>query len=322
MKCLLLISLRQWKCPAIFLILTHVEVFSELISSGIRIEKDFEMSKITSFRTGGYADYIAFPEHINQLAAILALCNDKGIPVTVAGGLTNCLVSDDGIRGLVLCTRHIKGLVMKGGLFIAYAGESLENVINKSIEHHLTGLEELGGIPGTTGGATWGNAGANGVSISTFFFYADYITPDGKLKRMPSYCDAFSYRKSPFQKGDIILSTAFRLKADRNTAEAREKKEYYKRERKRKGQYDALSAGCFFRNPPAVSAGSLIEQAGLKGFSHGGAMVSDRHANFIINTGNATSKDIYELSELVANAVEKKFSITLEREVTLLGKFQ
>ena len=211
---------------------------------------------------------------------------------------------------------------MKGGLFIAYAGESLENVINKSIEHHLTGLEELGGIPGTTGGATWGNAGANGVSISTFFFYADYITPDGKLKRMPSYCDAFSYRKSPFQKGDIILSTAFRLKADRNTAEAREKKEYYKRERKRKGQYDALSAGCFFRNPPAVSAGSLIEQAGLKGFSHGGAMVSDRHANFIINTGNATSKDIYELSELVANAVEKKFGITLEREVTLLGKFQ
>ena len=160
-------SIRQWKCSAISLILKHVEVFSELIRSGIRIEKDFEMSKITSFRTGGYADYIAFPEHINQLAAILALCNDKGIPVTVAGGLTNCLVSDDGIRGLVLCTRHIRGLVMKGGLFIAYAGESLENVINKSIEHHLTGLEELGGIPGTTGGATCGNAGANGVSIST-----------------------------------------------------------------------------------------------------------------------------------------------------------
>ncbi len=312
----------QWKKTSFQAILPYVKIFDKLTESGIRIEDDFEMGKLTSLRTGGCADYIAFPENAGQIADILSLCHDSGIPVTVTGGLTNCLVSDEGIRGMVICTRHIKGLVMKGGLFIAYAGESLENVINKSIEHNLTGLEELGGIPGTAGGATWGNAGANGVSISTFFFYADYMTADGKLKRMPSFCDAFSYRKSPFSKGDVILSTAFRLKADRNSAVAREKKEYYKEERRRKGQYDALSAGCFFRNPPALSAGSLIEQAGMKGFEHGGAMVSTRHANFIINKGNASSRDIFELSELVQNAVEKKFGITLEREVSLLGKFQ
>lgn len=292
-----------------------------LQDQGLDIELDKDLSTMSSLGTGGRAECLATPHHIGQLAALLDLADGHGIPVTVVGSLTNTLVSDNGIRGIVLSTRSIRGIVIKGDLLTAYAGEKLDEVINRAIGHNLSGLEELGGIPGTVGGATFGNAGANGKDISTYFFYSDYITKDGRIRRMPSYSDAFSYRHSPFTDDDIILSTAFRLIPNRDTAESRKRKEHFKQMRMEKGQFKYPSIGSIFRNPPLLSAGRLIDEAGLKGFVHKGAMVSPYHANFIVNAGGATSRDIWELSQIVMTAVERKFNITLEYEIRMLGKF-
>lgn len=286
----------------------------------INLRKDFPLDQLTSFRTGGKAEYLLSPSSVADLVRTLDICRELSMPATIAGAFTNCLVPDAGIRGAVITTTGVKGLVIKGDLVTAYAGERLDNLLNKTIEHHLTGLEELGGIPGTVGGATWGNAGANGKSIGTYFFYSDYINASGKFMRMPSFSDAFGYRRSPFAPGDVIISTAFRLVPNYDTASAREKKEEYRRMRREGGQYDQPNAGCVFRNPgEGVSAGMLIDSCGLKGMSYGGAMVSHRHANFIVNADNATSSDIFALSEICREAVAAKYNITLEYELKFLG---
>ena len=187
------------------------QLISRLTEQGLDIVPDMDLSTLSSLGTGGKAECLATPHHIGQLVALLDTAREHGIPVTVIGSLTNTLVSDEGIEGIVISTKGIRGIVIKGDLLTAYAGERLDEVINKAIGHNLSGLEELGGIPGTVGGATFGNAGANGTEISTHFFYSDYITKDGRIRRMPAYSDAFSYRHSPFTDDDIILSTAFRL---------------------------------------------------------------------------------------------------------------
>lgn len=297
-------------------------LISRLTEQGLDIVPDMDLSTLSSLGTGGKAECLATPHHIGQLVALLDTAREHGIPVTVIGSLTNTLVSDEGIEGIVISTKGIRGIVIKGDLLTAYAGERLDEVINKAIGHNLSGLEELGGIPGTVGGATFGNAGANGTEISTHFFYSDYITKDGRIRRMPAYSDAFSYRHSPFTDDDIILSTAFRLIPNRDSAESRKRKEHFKQLRIERGQFRYPSAGSVFRNPPLLSAGRLIDEAGMKGFVHKGAMVSPYHANFIVNAGGATSRDIWELSQIVLAAVEKKFNITLEYEIRLLGKFE
>lgn len=284
-------------------------------------EVDRDLSLVSSMRTGGKAECIIYPHNAMELERILEIAYSCGLEKTVFGKLTNTLVSDSGIAGLSISMERFKGITIKGDLFIASAGEMLDSCINRAIEHHLSGLEELGGIPGTVGGATACNAGAHGKEISTWFFYSDYITCDGRIRRMPAYSDAFSYRTSPFRQGDMILSTAFRLKPDRNTALARERKEKFRQERIEKGQFRHPSLGSFFKNPPLLSAGRLIEEAGFKGFEHKGAMVSPYHANFIVNAGGATSTSIFELGEIIRNAVARIFNIDLEYEVRFLGKF-
>lgn len=299
------------------------EINTKLLDeAGIEYRTGYPLSRLTSLRTGGDALIITWPRTALQLETVLSYASQEGLQVSAVGNMTNILASDSGWDGMLICMNRLRGIVIKGDLFISCAGEILDTVINKAIEHNLCGLEELGGIPGTIGGATVCNAGANGKQISDYFFYADYITPDGKIRRMPSYSDAFSYRTSPFRAGEIIISAAFRLSVNRNTAESREKKEAYRAKRIEAHQFDAPSAGCFFKNPPLLSAGKLIEEAGLKGFSRNGALVSPWHANFIVNQGSAASRDIFQLAELVRSTVCRKFNIELEYEVKLLGKFE
>ena len=194
-------------------------------------QKNVDLSALTSTRTGGCCDFFHAPMTIEALLEDLERARSLSIPVTVLGCMSNVLVSDRGIAGLVISTRAVKGIEIKGDLVIAACGERLDAVINKALDHNLAGLEELGGIPGTVGGATWGNAGANGLEVGDRFFYSDYITASGKLRRMPSYCDAFSYRSSPFEEGDTILCTAFRLQPLGATAQARVRKEAFKAKR-------------------------------------------------------------------------------------------
>lgn len=279
------------------------------------------MSRHTSLKTGGEARYLAFPENLTQIMVLLEAARSEGVPIAVVGSLTNMLISDEPFDGLIMAMSHLKGITIKGDLLTAYSGEMLDYVINRAIEHNLTGLEQLGGIPGTIGGAVAGNAGAYGRQIADVFFYADCVDFNGNLKRFPSYIDRFSYRTSPFTEGHIIISAAFRLSPSRNTVAARKIKEEYRRERSEKGQYQYPSAGCIFRNPEGYSAGRLIDECGLKGRTIGGALVSEAHANFIVNKGGATSRDIYELSQLVRDEVKKQKDIDLEYEIRLLGRF-
>lgn len=299
-----------------------MELNVRLTKEKINIKADAPLAEHNSFRTGGEAQFFALPKNINEMATVLECAKEEGLPITILGGGTNVLISDKGVKGMVIGMNLMHGVTIKGDLISAVAGENLDSLINRAIEHNLTGLEELGGIPGTIGGATKGNSGAHGKDIATYFFYADYLGPDFKLHRMPSFSDAFSYRKSPFGKDDIILTVALRLATNRKTAEAYTRKEYFKQLRRDKGEFRYASAGCVFHNPEGQNAGALIDSCSLKGTQLGGALISPYHANFIVNENKeATSQEIYDLSQIAAKAVYERYGIKLEYEIKLLGDF-
>ncbi len=292
-----------------------------LYSEKINISTDVPLSRYSFLKTGGNAEILAFPRSPEEVVILLREAGRTATPVTVIGGTTNTLISDSGIRGLVISTKNLKGITMKGSLVIAAAGESMDNVINKSIEHNLKGLERLGGLPGTVGGAIFGNSGANGLEAGDLCFYIDYISKDGMPRRMAHYCDSFSYRRGPLKSGDIILAAAFRLIPALNTVEAKLEKERFQRERIDKGAFLYPSIGCFFKNPDGESAGRIMDELGLKGMKVGDAMVSDYNANILINTGEATSRDFFDLSQKIREIVKKERGIDLEYEIKLMGEF-
>ncbi len=300
-----------------------MELTLRLSQEKINSRINYPLKNLCSLASGGNAEYYFEPKNTFELETIIQIANEYNIPYTILGDGTNVLISDKGIKGFVISMKAFLGITIKGDLVAALAGEKLDHLINRAIEHNLTGLEELGGIPGTVGGAIKGNVGANDKSISNYFFYADYLSQDGKLHRKASNFDDFGYRSSPFKDTDIILTCALRLVPNKDSVQARQKKEYYRTLKIKKGQFTAPSAGCFFKNPIGdKSAGELIDLAGLKGYSLNNAKVSPFHGNFIINPQkNATSQELYDLSQYVIQTVKEKFNITLEYEIRLLGEF-
>jgi UDP-N-acetylenolpyruvoylglucosamine reductase len=283
---------------------------------------DYPLRNLSSLGCGGNADYFFEPKNTVELETIIRIANEYSIPFTILGDGTNVLISDKGIRGFVISMKSFLGITIKGDLVTALAGENLDRLINRAIEHNLTGLEELGGIPGTIGGAVKGNAGANDKWISNYFFYADYLQKDGILRRKAFHDDDFAYRKSPFSDTDIILSCAFRLVPNKDSASARLRKDRFRAAKIKKGQFLSPSAGCFFKNPEGMSAGALIDKAGLKGRTLGGAVISPFHANFIVNPERkASAKELYDLSQIAIEEVHKQFGVKLEYEIRLLGEF-
>lgn len=289
----------------------------------INSRMDYPLRNSTTLSTNGCAQYYFEPKNTAELETIIKIANEYKMPYTILGSGTNVLISDEGIKGFVISMKAFSGITIKGDLLASLAGENLDHLINRAIEHNLTGLEELGGIPGTVGGALKGNAGANGKQISDYFFYADYLSQDGNLRRKAYNKDDFDYRKSPFKDTDIILTCALRLVPNKDSASAMVKKENYRIERIKKGQFFAPSAGCIFKNPKGEkSAGLLIDEAGLKGFEMNGAMVSPYHGNFIINPEKkASAESIYRLSKYIKNKVLDLYGIELEYEIKLLGPF-
>lgn len=286
------------------------------------IRQNVLMSAHTSLGTGGFADWAAWPSTSEQLREAMEFAHSRNVPVTYVGGGTNILVSDKGIRGLVIFSDHLTSCHSRGRLFCTQSGLSLDNAINTSIEMGLTGLELLGGLPGTVGGAIAGNAGIKEMTISDVLLYIDYMTPDGALHRMQNTGETFAYHHSSFPGDEqcFIIEAGFILNPTRKMAEARLKKEEALRRRTEHGHYRYPSAGCTFRNPVEGSAGRIIDNLGLKGKTVGGAQVSFSHANFIINPeGKATSSDIFELSRLIHETVFKETGIDLQREVRLIG---
>ncbi|MBW2369365.1 MAG: UDP-N-acetylmuramate dehydrogenase [Deltaproteobacteria bacterium] len=298
------------------------------------VEFDAPMDRHTSIRVGGPADALVFPDSRETLGDLMAGAWDRGVGYLVVGDGSNLLVSDRGISGIVIClTRCLNTIEMEpdgeqGARLFAGAGVRTKLLCRHCLKHGLAGMNFALGIPGTIGGAIRMNAGTLAGWMSDMLDSIELIYPMGKPKRV--YKDEFliGYRKiNWYQVAEqekkfppVILGGSFILKSMDRQRLRKEAREIVKK--RLKGQpMGAPSAGCFFKNPKGGKpAGWLIENAGLKGRCIGGAMISGKHANFIVNSDNATANDIMRLMNMVQEAVFKKFHVKLEPEVQIVGE--
>ena len=290
------------------------------IAGSHQILENEPMSRHTTFRVGGPADVLFLPESEEQLIRALAIAGESGIPATVIGNGSNLVVKDGGIRGLVIALGEgMAAIARTGDVITAWAGASLARVAAYAQASGLSGLEFASGIPGTLGGGCAMNAGAYGGQLSDVLLDARVLL-DGWVSTMTAVDMQMGYRTSlPLRRGGIVLSARFGLKSDDPEAIAARMRDLNAR-RRDKQPLNYPSAGSTFKRPEGHFAGALIEQAGLKGRSVGGAQVSPKHAGFIVNTGGATAADILTLIRVVQDEVEVRSGIRLETEVRILGE--
>ena len=301
---------------------TPIDIAAFCRSLGCEVQLDAVMADYTSFRIGGKADVLATAKNADEVAKIRAYCTQHAIPVLFLGNGSNLLVGDGGVRGVVLrLDGDIGQPELQGDTVLCSAGIPLKALCRFVRDCGLSGMEALYGIPGTVGGAVYMNAGAYGGQIADVLAWAEAVCPDGHIVRVDVEEMNLGYRHSVFmESGAIVTRTAFRLKADAIDSIAERMNDYMKR-RRDKQPLEYPSAGSFFKRPPGQFAGALIESCQLKGFSIGGAQVSEKHAGFIINRGGATGRDVVELSKAVRQRVLDAYGVTLEPEVCFVGEF-
>lgn len=279
------------------------------------------MCRHTSFRTGGPADWFVIPDTPEELAAALAVCKKTDTPWYILGNGTNLLVGDKGIRGAVFSMEQFDRMEVSGTTIRAGAGLLLSRLANGALKEGLSGLEFAAGIPGSVGGAAVMNAGAYGSEIKNCLVSAAALDPEGRVHTYKAEELSLGYRTSRFlTSGEIVLEAEFSLERGKKE-EIQAKMEELSRKRREKQPLEYPSAGSTFKRPEGYFAGQLIEEAGLKGFSVGGASVSEKHAGFVINRERATSADILSLCREVQARVDGRFGVKLELEVRLLGEF-
>lgn len=275
------------------------------------------LSDYTSFRIGGPADAVLLPGNEKELLSLLCFLKRESIPFRVIGNGTNILFSDDGFRGAVVLTRHVRDISVVGNTVRAAAGTPLNVLCRALAEHSLDGFAPLYGIPGTVGGAVFMNAGAFGATVSDHLdFVSIYCLGDGKITSVAKRDLRFSYRSSLFheKKDAIILSVEFSF--SRGDQEKIRQKMRQTIEKRMETQPTALPcAGSTFLRPKDGYAALWIEKAGLKGARVGGAAVSVKHAGFIVNLGGATAKDVLSLIEMIKEEVKLRFDIALVPEI-------
>ena len=287
-----------------------------------RILKNADMSMFTSFKAGGRADLLVTPATIDELVYITGVLGSGNMPYMVMGNGSNILVKDGGYRGVIIrIDDGFSEIRADGTSIIAGAGALMSQVARKALEAELSGFEFASGIPGSIGGGVFMNAGAYGGEIANVIEYARVLDKtSGSIKTIQAQELELSYRHSVLQQsGDIVIEVKLNLKQGNYEVIEQEMKSLTaKRNEKQPVQYP--SAGSFFRRPEGYFAGKLIQDAGLKGLSVGGAKVSSKHAGFIINTGSATASDILSLMRLVQNTVYDRFGVMMEPEVRIIGE--
>lgn len=291
-----------------------------LSKSNITFTQNEPMSRHTSFKVGGNAAFLVTANGTNEVITVYRFCKENGIPLTVLGKGSNVLVDDSGIDGIVLKLSDQPNIsITPDGIISCGAGMSLTALCIAALENGLSGLEFAYGIPGSVGGAVFMNAGAYGGEIRDIIVSATVLC-DGEVKEISADNMALGYRTSVFKtNGSIILSAKFKLSAD-DKEEIKARMVDFMTRRKDKQPLDFPSAGSTFKRPEGYFAGALIEQNGLKGFSIGGAEVSEKHAGFVINKSGATSSDIKALIKHIQDTVLKNNGVKLEREVIYLGR--
>ena len=291
------------------------------IAGEANVLQDEPMSRHTTFRTGGPAEYLVSPD-MDSLPGVIMFCREQAIPLTVIGNGSNLLVGDKWIPGVVVeIGRMIGEITLKDRKITAQAGALLSAVSAKAAADGLTGLEFASGIPGSVGGAVIMNAGAYGGEIKDTLIAATVLTKDGQIVRLPAEDLELSYRHSNLpEKESVVLEAEFVLE-EGDVDEIAEVLADLKQKRTSKQPLEYPSAGSTFKRPEGHFAGKLIEDAGLKGYTIGGAQVSEKHCGFVINKGGATSADVLELIRYIQKTVEEQFGVSLETEVRLLGTF-
>ena len=299
----------------------NLSAFAEsLKSDNCEILVNSPMSRQTSFRVGGNADIIAFPKNENELVSILKNAAENNVPCIVIGNGSNLLIKDCGIKGLVVKTTAMDPkITVDGDIIRCSAGASLSKLCMAALENSLTGLEFAYGIPGSVGGAVFMNAGAYGGEIKDVITKCDYIAPDGVSGQLSKEDMLLGYRTSVFNKNNCVISGAyFKLNKDSQDA-IKERMNDFLARRKSKQPLEYPSAGSTFKRPEGYFAGALIEQSGLKGFSVGGAQVSEKHAGFVINKGDATARDVMDLVEYIRKKVKEDSGVDLEPEIRIFS---
>jgi len=271
-------------------------------------------------QVGGPADSLLFPRDVDDLKRVVRYARRKKIPLLILGRGTNLVVRDRGIRGWVInLAQGMKKIQVDGEVVEAEAGLSLQRLVQFSVRKELTGLEPFSGIPGTVGGGLAMNAGAWGVELKDVLLSVTLMKEDGEIVERSRSRLRFSYRGLAIPSSWIILKGRFKLKTGKKE-EIFARVKSYSEMRKKKQPLEYPSAGSVFKNPKEGPAGKWIEEAGLKGFRIGRAMVSERHANFIINLGKAKAEEVIRLMEFVEKKVYEEKGISLEREVKVVGE--
>lgn len=282
---------------------------------------DEPMKNHTTFKIGGAADVFVDAESVREISDIIKYCKSNDIPYMVMGNGSNMLVSDKGIRGVVIKVgAKMNDISIDGETVTAGAGARLSAVANEALKAELSGFETLSGIPGMLGGAIYMNAGAYGGEIKDVLESVTYIDADGEIQTAKKNVLDLSYRHSMFEdSGFVIVSAVMKLKKG-NYNDIRAAMLDYNKRRADKQPLSMPSAGSTFKRPEGHFAGKLIQDSGLMGYTIGGAQVSDVHAGFLVNRGGATAEDVMKLIEYVQKTVMEKFGVHLEPEVRLIGE--
>ena len=292
-------------------------------SKQLKPRQNIPLAEFTTWRVGGPATWIIEPESVDEVLAALQWAKANGQPCQVIGAGSNLLIHDNGLPGLTLSLRRLQGaeLDSNSGVIEAFAGEPIPTLARRAARAGLKGLAWAVGIPGTVGGAAVMNAGAQGGCTADWLEAVRVVPLQGgesfELKRDQL---EFDYRHSRLQQENLlVLSARFRLEPGHNPQELRRETNSNLSHRTSTQPYTLPSCGSVFRNPEPLKAGRLIQELGLKGERVGGAEISSVHANFIVNTGNATAVDINQLIELVQDRVEQRHAVRLHPEVKRLG---
>jgi UDP-N-acetylmuramate dehydrogenase len=287
-----------------------------------RVLIDEPMKKHTSFKIGGVADVLVAPADSTQLKDIIKYCTGSNIPYMVMGNGTNLLVSDKGIRGVVIkIFENMDNYAVKGDIMEIDAGMLISKAAKIALQNSLSGLEFAEGIPGTIGGAVTMNAGAYIGEMAMIVYRTEYMDTNGNIMTVTGDEHCFSYRTSIIQKTKgIVLKTQLKLNKG-DSLEITKLMNDFNFKRRDKQPLEWPSAGSVFKRPKGHFVGKLIDDCGLRGFSIGGAQISNKHSGFIINTGTATCNDVLELIKHIQGTVKDKFDVELEPELRIIGDF-
>lgn len=294
------------------------DVFSEIVGAW-KVQVNYPIRRLTTFRIGGPAAYVVTPSNIDELKKVIQVCRECGLKMLVMGRGSNILASDEGFQGVIIkLDSDFRKVKIQNCIVEAECGITMSALAKKTADEGLSGLEFASGIPGTLGGAIYMNAGAYGNEMKDIIQEVTVIDMLGNIRHIDQSELDFGYRKSIFQyKSWIVLRGIMQLE-EKEPAEIKARMQELNEQRAAKQPIDMPSAGSVFKRPEGYYAGTLIDQAGLKGCSIGGAMVSPKHAGFVVNTGGATCQDVIMLIRHIQKTVQEKSGVLLTPEIRYL----